>query len=396
MSFKSKFKTKLIQAAFHVFRIFPLQDKVVATTMRGRKYGDNPGYILEYLHSVRPELKLVWLHHITFKYSIPSFIKSVSYYNSALRKVYEMATAKVWINSHRFEPYIRKRRGQLFVETWHGGLGIKKIEGDLEEIRSSAHYMSELHNTNKMADVFISQSDHLSNIYRSAFGYKGPIYKCGYPKNDCILNDDGSSKQRVHERLGIPSFTRLCLYAPTFRTSFEKTGKVDFNVYDIDFNRLHDSLVRKFGGEWKILLKWHPIMLKSISSFSYDKSKVLDVTGDNDMQSLIMAADAMISDYSSCIFDAELRRIPCFTFATDFEDYKAERGVYYEMDELPFPYARNNDELERHILGFDDADYQQKLDAFNERTGLYETGHATEDIGNKILDFIDGKKVVWE
>ena len=44
----------------------------------------------------------------------------------------------------------------------------------------------------------------------------------------------------------------------------------------------------------------------------------------------------------------------------------------------------------------DSADYQQKLDAFNERTGLYETGHATEDIGNKILDFIDGKKVAWE
>ena len=78
MSFKSKFKTKLIQAAFHVFRIFPLQNKVVATTMRGRKYGDNPGYILEYLHSVRPELRLLWLHHITFKYSLPSFIKSVS------------------------------------------------------------------------------------------------------------------------------------------------------------------------------------------------------------------------------------------------------------------------------------------------------------------------------
>ena len=396
MSFKSKLKAKLIQAAFYLFRIFPLQNKVVATTMRGRKYGDNPGYIMEYLHKMRPELSFVWLQHISFHSSIPDFIRSVSYYKNAMRKAYEMATAKVWINSDRFEPYIRKRKGQLFVETWHGGLGIKKIEGDREEIRSSAHHIKELAITNNMADVFISQSEHLSRIYRTAFGYKGPIYKCGYPKNDCILNDDGSSKQRVHERLGIPSSTRLCLYAPTFRSCFEKTGKVDFSVYDIDFNRLHDSLVSKFGGEWKILLKWHPMMQKSVSGFSYDKSKVMDVSDENDMQSLIMAADVMISDYSSCIFDAELRRIPCFTFATDFEDYKAERGVYYEMEELPFPYARNNDELEQRILNFDDADYQQKLDAFNERTGLYETGHATEDIGNKILDFIDGKKVAWE
>lgn len=79
---------------------------------------------------------------------------------------------------------------------------------------------------------------------------------------------------------------------------------------------------------------------------------IIDATNYPDMQELILAADAFISDYSSCIFDAALRNIPCFTFATDFEKYKGDRGVYYEMDELPFSYAKNNDELISNIKNF--------------------------------------------
>ena len=109
-----------------------------------------------------------------------------------------------------------------------------------------------------------------------------------------------------------------------------------------------------------------------------------------------MATDVMISDYSSCVFDAALRRIPCFTYATDFDQYKnEERGVYYTMEELPFPYARNNDEMERNVRAFESEAYLQKWDAFTERIGLNETGHAARDIAQKMADFMDGKPVAW-
>ena len=102
------------------------------------------------------------------------------------------------------------------------------------------------------------------------------------------------------------------------------------------------------------------------------------------------------ADYSSCIFDAALRRIPCFTYATDFDQYKyEERGVYYEMEELPFPYAKNNDELEQNVRTFDMEDYLKKWDAFAVRMGLKETGHAAKDIAEKMADFLNGKKVTW-
>ena len=70
--------------------------------------------------------------------------------------------------------------------------------------------------------------------------------------------------------------------------------------------------------------------------------------------------------------------------------------MYYEMDELPFPYARNNDELMHNIEAFDQEDYLNKWEAFKVRTGLHETGHAAMDIAEKIVDFMNGKTIKWE
>ena len=122
---------------------------------------------------------------------------------------------------------------------------------------------------------------------------------------------------------------------------------------------------------------------------------VIDATSYPEMQDLILASDVFLSDYSSGIFDAALREIPCFTYATDFDEYKKDRGVYYEMDELPFPYAKNNEELINHILNYDHDAYINKWKQFAKRTGLFETGHAADDISNKIIDIMNGKKIDW-
>ena len=122
----------------------------------------------------------------------------------------------------------------------------------------------------------------------------------------------------------------------------------------------------------------------------------MDVTDYNNMQELLCAADIVISDYSSCIFDAALREIPCFTYAKDFEKYKGTQGTYFEMEELPFPCARNNEELIDNIQNYNHKDYIRRWNEFKEKTGLVETGHATKLIAAKIKDIFEGKFVKWE
>lgn len=380
---KRRIKLLVSNIMFFVCRLFPIQNKIIATTMRGRKYGDNPKYILEELKKLLPGADFAWLATEGYEVDTPSWIRKIPYRISP-KTVYEISTARVVIDTHRFRSSIRKRKGQLFIETWHGGLGIKKIEGDIQRVLDTPWEMEEIRNTVKLADVFISNSDHLSEIYRRAFGYKGPIWKVGYPKNDIMLQDNQVSAVNVRKDLSISGNTRIVLYAPTYRDSFAWGNNQDFSVYDIDFKRIKTAIQERFGGEWVVLVKWHPTMVPYIERNNIHYDNVMEVTSYNDMQGLLCAVDIVISDYSSCIFDAVLREIPCFTFAKDFEQYKGTQGTYFEMEELPFPYAKNNDELIENIRTYDHDDYLIRWNKFKERTGLVETGHAAKDIASKI------------
>jgi CDP-glycerol glycerophosphotransferase len=380
---------------FFVCRCMPLQNKVVATTFRGRKYGDNTKYIVENLHKIAPEIEIVWLKDEDFDYEVPDYIRVVPYY-SRYRRFYEYATAKVWINTHRIENDIRKRKGQMFIETWHGGLGIKKIEGDVPKVLDSKWEVLEISNTARLADLFISNSKHLTNIYRRAFNYQGKIWKCGYPKNDMLMSDCTVARKTIRKWYSISNEVKIMLYAPTFRDCFWD-GQIDISVYDIGFKEVCEALNKHWDGEWKLFIRWHPVMANAMSNCqNMYGDNVVFATDYPDMQELIMGSDAMISDYSSCIFDAALRKIPCLTFATDFDEYKKDRGVYYEMEELPFPYAKNKEELSNNIKDFNYNRYLENWNKFCEKTGYYESGHAGSDIAEVINMYIKGNTGVLE
>ena len=385
-----------IVCLFYLLRIFPIKkNKVLACVSAGSRYDDNQKYIMEELHKLIPDLDIVWVKNPKFEYELPEWTRPVKW--QSWRCVYEYVTAKIWNSNVIVPDYFVKRKGQLYVETWHGGLGIKKVDGDvIGEYAAEINKKRLLRNVSEMADVFISNSDHLSIIYRRAFKFHGPIWKCGYPKNDILVRNDPEDGERTRKELGIPKTHKVLFYAPTWRLRFEKEQHVDMKVYDLDMLRLKQALTERFGGEWTMLIRFHPKLRHYAKGCLEAQPEVMDVTDYPDMQRLLMATDVMISDYSSCIFDAALRRIPCFTYATDFSHYKyEERGVYYEMEELPFPYAKNNDEMEQNVKAFDMEEYLKKWDAFAVRMGLNETGHAAKDIAQKMADFLNGKTVEW-
>jgi CDP-glycerol glycerophosphotransferase len=386
----------IIVALFYLLRVFPVKkNKVLACVSGGRRYDDNQKFIMEELHKLIPDMDIVWVKDPRYEYELPEWIRPVKW--RSWRWLYEYATAKIWIENNMTPPYFLKRHHQLIIETWHGGLGIKKVDGDvIGEYAAEINKKRLLRNVSEMADVFVSNSDHLSIIYRRAFKFQGPIWKCGYPKNDILVRNEPEDGERTRKELGVPKTHKVLFYAPTWRLRFTKEQHVDMKVYDLDMLRLKQALAERFGGEWTMLIRFHPKLRHYAKGCLEAQPEVMDVTDYPDMQQLLMATDVMVSDYSSCVFDAALRRIPCFTYATDFEAYKyEERGVYYEMEELPFPYAKNNDEMEQNVKAFDMEEYLKKWDAFAVRMGLNETGHAAKDIALKMADFLNGKTVEW-
>lgn len=387
----------MIIALFYLLRIFPIKkNKVIVCVSGGRRYDDNQKYIMEEFHKLCPDADIVWVKDPKYEYEVPEWMRTVRWYS--LRWIYEHATAKIWTNNCGEPDYFVKRKGQMYIETWHGGLGIKKVARDCDgQVGDTIDKTLFLKNASDMADVFISNSDHLSKIYRRAFRYHGSIWKCGYPKNDMLVNGNPEDGAKARKELGIPEDHKILLYAPTWRERFALKQHIDMEVYNLDLQRLKKLLTNKFGGEWTMVIRFHPSLRLYSKGYQETHPEVKDVTDYQDMQRLLMATDVMVSDYSSCIFDAALRQIPCFTYATDFKQYKyEERGVYYEMEELPFPYAKDNDEMEQNVKAFDMDDYLKKWDAFTIRMGLNETGHSAKDIAQKMADFLHGKKVTWQ
>lgn len=386
---RMKMKNTFYKSLYYFFRIFPVKkNKIVASSFSGKKYGDNTAYILDELIKLNSNLDVVWLKDDDYKYDVPDNFRVLSFWKNNIRKIYEYATAAVWIDTHLMRSYMRKRKSQLFIETWHGGLGIKKIHGDIPVEKQNIYAMAEVRNTADIADIFISNCDHLTNVYKTAFGYKGRVWKCGYPKNDMLISGNNNATEKVKKYYNIDADTKILVYAPTFRSYSDE--EPDMSVFDIDFYRLHETLVKKFGGKWIILVKYHPVMVNKVSV--EDNEYFINATKYPEMQEIVLASDIFITDYSSCIFDAAVCDIPCFTFATDFDKYKSDVGVYYEMEELPFPYARNNDELFDNILDFDYEDYIKKWNDYKKLTGLYEPGHAAYDIAYVINEFVNGNK----
>ena len=151
-----------------------------------------------------------------------------------------MTTAKVWINSHMFEVFVQKKKSQLFIQTFHGGVVLKKIYLDIPKYKRHGLPYEELVSTSRMTDLFISNSDFNDGLIRRAFDYKGQILKCGFPRNDELILPKNDSRKAVRGKLGLDG-RKIFLYAPTFRDSFEKTHIVDYSAYDVDFENVKDK-----------------------------------------------------------------------------------------------------------------------------------------------------------
>jgi CDP-glycerol glycerophosphotransferase (TagB/SpsB family) len=76
------------------------------------------------------------------------------------------------------------------------------------------------------------------------------------------------------------------------------------------------------------------------------------------LEVLYRAADALITDYSSCLVDFLMTGRPVVSFAYDYDRYaQQERGLFYDLEQvLPGPVCRTFDDLARALDGiFEEA-----------------------------------------
>jgi len=352
-------------------------------------YTCNPKYICEELYRVRPETDIVWrIPGMIGDGAVPVRYKRVRLNSYEFFR--ELYSSKVIVaNSFLFlqRPFFLKKN-QVLIETWHGSLGLKKHNKEVMKSDSLLRIFA-LNYTGKRTDYCIINSTLEEHSLKETYWPKKKMMMYGHPRNDIMFpayeEKREALRRSIYKAYEIPSDVHIIMYAPTFRNS------KSFEYYDLDYGRVIEAVKRRFGGEWRLLLRYHPSMRVLVEELNAQMPEgVIDMTEYPDMQELVAITDVAITDYSSWIYDFILSRKPGFLFATDIKEYKEkDRGFYYPIETTPFAIAQNNDELIHAIEAFEEEGYLEKLEAFLKDKGCIEDGHASERTAKLICEILD-------
>ena len=366
-----------------LFLIFKIDNKkIIIINFFGKWYWDNGKYICNEL--IKYDYNIYWATTEWYKSSLP---KEVNYVKiSSIKYLYHLATSKIWINNSRFWCGVRKRKKQFYIQTWHGCFALKKVESAIEE-KLPRYYVLGAKNDSKMADLFISNSVFCTTFYKNYFWYNGDILEYWCPRNDIIINNCNDVIKKVKKYFWISNSEKICLYAPTFRVNNS------LDAYNINYSLLINELENKFWGAWKLMVRLHP-NISHLNNLSKFNKNIINATNYLDMQELLVAADFLITDYSSCIFDYALSKKPAMIYASDIEEYKKDRDFEIRLEETPFPIATNNEELKEVINTYNTDKYINRLKKFYDDMWLNETGKSCKkivEIINKVVKNIETK-----
>jgi CDP-glycerol glycerophosphotransferase len=231
-------------------------------------------------------------------------------------------------------------------------------------------------------DYLITQNSYSTHIFMRAFGFHNNILEIGYPRNDLLFHKNNLSDiAAIKKKLGLPEGKKLILYAPTWRDN-EHYGHLKYRLstqLDLDY------LKEKLSSEYAIMIKSHYLVGEK-PDFSAYEGFVYPFGPDYDIAELYLAADILVTDYSSVMFDYSILKRPMVFFTYDINQYRDSlRGFYFDfMEEAPGPITTDTKELADIILSGDYKEYEDKYTAFVRKYNHADQGNASA----KVVDLI--------
>lgn len=390
-----KLRSVLIKVLMRLFGLLPVsRDTVVFTNVWG--YADNPKYVAEALATAASKsgrrLKIYFISNKSGFKGVPKTITPVK--NNSVAAIYRLSTARVWVDCNHKEPYIRKRRGQIYIQCWHGPIALKKLDFDCKEAFSE-EYLSNVQRDSEMTDLFLTNGEFSEKMYRNAFKYKGEFARTGSPRMDALLEPSKKRIAKTKKRLGISPDTPLAVYAPTYREADRSSACSEGKVADesrsdslLNFAELKKAVDKGFAGDYALAVRLHPLVLEN-SGLVFEKLPGRIINGNRipDMYALLEAADVLITDYSNTLFEFGYVNKPVYLFAPDICAYEWDRGFYMDYEKIPASKAYSEDELLKKLEGRDDRKYGGEMKEYLEKLGAHEKIGASDRAATKILSY---------
>ncbi|MEW2296008.1 bifunctional glycosyltransferase family 2 protein/CDP-glycerol:glycerophosphate glycerophosphotransferase [Streptomyces sp. NPDC006743] len=389
----------LLRVHYRIQLCLPLrEDRAVFAAYWGRGHGCNPGALEAAFREFAPHIRTAWAarpgHHGTLPPGTRPLTWGTAAYWTAL------ARSKYLVNNVNFDRRLVKRRGQVFVQTQHG-TPLKHMGLDLQERPAAARGMdfAQLLRGVDKWDYVLSANRHTTLTWERVYPGRYTTLEYGYPRNDVFQRATEQDVAALRASLGVPDDAVALLYAPTHR-DYRRTQRPALDL---------ERLARRLGPRFVVLARAHYFQDGPLTpahdgpvpdgpathapdapgqGAAAPGGRVIDVSAHPSVESLCLASDVLLTDYSSIMFDYAVLNRPIVVYADDWEAYEAARGTYFDVRaHPPGAVARTPDELVGILTGghWRGSGPARSRAAFRERFCPHDDGRAAERVVRHVV-----------
>lgn len=338
----------------------------------------NPRAIYEKARELAPDVRGVWVVERKWADRVPAGVEHVI---AGTREYYDLiARASTFVNNVNFPNHLVKRPGTVHVMTHHG-TPLKRMGIDLRDTPGGGERIDYAALLRRCArwDFSVSANPHSTLVWERVYPTAYESLETGYPRNDALANATDEDVARARAALGLDGDRVAILHAPTHR-EYEREPRPHLDLA---------ALVDALGPDHVVLARPHYFhgadpRLRELR----ERGRVIDVAAHPSVEELCLAADALLTDYSSIMFDYAVLDRPIVIHAPDWEAYRALRGVYFDLlSEGPGVVARSEAEVGEAFRSgaWRGEEAARRRAAFRERFCALEDGRAAERVVRRVF-----------
>lgn len=379
----SFFRAKFIYTNYYEkSKIIP--NTIMIQSYTGTSISGNEFYMLQELNNMYKEYKIYVVSRKHNKQEMTDFLKNRGIRNVEVVVIHSrkyckvLATSQYLINNSTFPPYFIKKKGQIYLNTWHG----TPLKAMGRNIKNSPNELGNTQRNFMMADYMLEPNEfsleHFKEDYMLDNFFKGKYILSGYPRNSAFFNEN--LKNEIKEKYGLED-KNIVVYMPTWRGTLENKKS---NIQYFYTMHLLLEMEKKLPDNYVIFVKLHNYTNSLINYNNF--TKIMKFPDDYETYEFLNIADCLITDYSSVFFDFANTGKKIILYAYDKEEYLSDRGLYIDFDKLPFALATNTDQVIKELSQL------QKYDDYSEFTKIY-CKYDSKDSAKILCDYIFKHKI---
>jgi len=383
-------------------RLLPINPKlVVFSEYWGTGFGCNPRAIFEEMQRIAPDLTAIWILDKSKQGLLPPGVKVIE--PNGIKQWAAFARAKYFVNNVNFPGAYVKRPGQVHIQTMHGtplkfcGLDVmgKAVAGTAvdpnrvtprqngqvvaqDAARNRQEFVDLLRRSDRW-DYALSSNAYSTEMWSHAYPCSYSWLEFGYPRNDVLVRSTPADVERCRSALGVSSERTLVLYAPTFRESAGDTSlRLDL-----------ESLINALPDDFVLLVRaHHTTSLGPAVDRLEREGRLINGSRLPSIVDCYLAADILITDYSSVMFDFAILDKPIVIYADDWDAYRESRGTYFDLlAQPPGAVAVNQAQLTTILADrqYSNEESRRLLAEFRQRFCSLDDGHAAENVIRRVM-----------